>query len=78
MRKNVRDGIISKKKAEELFGVILSDDFDPVVDMEGTKLLREKLKAQKYIVVQPVQPASGTWRQETMTEDDEYVLNPTV
>ncbi len=78
VRRDVRDEIISPMTAYELHGVVLSDDWDPVVDEAATAARRAELAGVERPLVDPMHPSASTWLQETMRPQDEYLLNPTV
>ena len=77
VRCEVRDGIISRQAAERVFGVILSDDPDPVLDIAATAMQRTVLAARDTPLVQPTGPAAATWVEENLRDGDEYIPNPT-
>lgn len=76
VRLDVRDGIVSRTAAREVFGVVLSDGVDLVVDVEATEARRAELRTGDGPVVTPTTPNASTWLEENMREGDEYLLNP--
>lgn len=77
VRKDVRDGLISHRVALEVFGVVLSHDFDPVLDLEATEERRRQMESQGINTeVVPGEPGAATWLDEHMREGDEYLFNP--
>ncbi|MDW5593076.1 hydantoinase B/oxoprolinase family protein [Conexibacter stalactiti] len=76
VRRDVRDGVVSRHAAAEVFGVILTDDEDPVVDIEATTVKRDELRRTPGPVVSPTHANASTWLGENMREGDEYFLNP--
>ena len=76
VRRDVRDGIVSRTAALEIYGVVLSDDRDPVIDLAATSLEREAIEQrQERPVTDPQGPGTATWLASHMREGDEYVLN---
>ncbi len=78
VRGDVRDGLISRESAAEHFGVVLSDDADPVVDEAATAARRTELATQERPLVEPTEPNAATWVARNMRDGDEYLLNPLV
>jgi N-methylhydantoinase B len=76
VRLDIRDGFITRPRARAVFGVTVSDDFDPVVDLEATERLRSALRKVERPAVDPTSPGASTWLRDTMRESDEYLLNP--
>ena len=76
VRRDVRDGLVSRDRAREVFGVALSDEPDPVVDEQATEELRLQLAVVPPPLVSPTEPAAATWVAENIRECDEYLLNP--
>lgn len=76
VRRDIRDGIISREVGERIFGVVVSDDLDPVVDVEKTTARRAALPARSTATVEPTVPNASRWLEENMSEGDTYVLNP--
>lgn len=79
VRRDVRDEIISHEVALELFGVVVSDDFNPKLDREMTEKRRKKLASRELTLVEPSQPSSdtkGEWTRARMRAGDEFLLNP--
>ncbi len=76
VRLDVRDGIISRAVAWEVFGVALSDGPDPVLDEAETERLRATLRGRDRPPVTPTIPNASTWLSEHMREGDVYLLNP--
>lgn len=78
VRRDVRDGIVSREAAYEQFGVVLSDGADPVVDEAATEARRAELRQVERPVLDPTVPNASTWLQRHMREGDEYHLNPQI
>jgi N-methylhydantoinase B len=76
VRRDVRDEIISRTVAFEEHGVVLSDDWDPVVDEVATAARRAELAAVERPLVLPGRPSAATWLADTMRPEDEYLINP--
>jgi len=74
VRKDVRDGFYSRELAGEVYGVVLSDDLDPVIDEDATAARRrdiEEARAGKDLpVVLPTEPGASTWLADTMRDGD--------
>jgi N-methylhydantoinase B/oxoprolinase/acetone carboxylase alpha subunit len=78
VRENVRDGWFTREVAAEVFGVVLSDDWDPVIDEEATRARRAELAKIERPLLDPPGPAASTWLEGDMREGDVYLLNPEV
>jgi N-methylhydantoinase B len=76
VRGDVRDGVITHATARDVFGVVLSDGFDPQVNRAATESRREELRVNPRPVVEPMTPGASRWLEENMRETDEYLLNP--
>jgi len=79
VRRDVRDEIISRKVALDLFGVVVSDDFNPKLDVEMTQKRRQELTSREVALVEPSKPsfdAKGKWTRERMRKGDEFLINP--
>jgi N-methylhydantoinase B len=76
VRCDVRDGIVSRGVAEEIFGVVVFGEEDPVIDIEATARRRAQLSGRPRGLVSPTGPGAATWLQETMREGDVYLVNP--
>ena len=77
VRRDVRDGLIGRQRARDVFGVVLGDDSgDPRLDLEATEALRRDLLARARPLVDPQAPGAATWLDEQMRPEDEYLLNP--
>ena len=57
--RDVRDGLISRDYAREIFGVAVSEGFDPTIDGEETKRLQAALSQEKRPLVDPTTPAAS-------------------
>ena len=77
VRRDARDGLISRAVAGDVFGVVLSDDVDPVVDSQETEAQRERLRTVGRPLVDPSVPSASTWVQDSMRDGDVYLINPT-
>ncbi|UGS39001.1 hydantoinase B/oxoprolinase family protein [Capillimicrobium parvum] len=78
VRRDVRDGLVTRETAAAVCGVVLSDDWDPVIDVAATEARRAELAKVERPMVEPTAPAASTWLERDMREGDEYLLNPTV
>lgn len=78
VRRDVRDGFVSRERAAEIFGVVLSDDWDPIVDQTATADRRAELAKVERPLVEPMEPGASDWLERNMREGDEYLLNPMV
>ncbi len=76
VRHDVRDGLITRATAAKVFGVVVSDDFLPVLDEEATERRRAELRAVERPVVEPTVPGAARWLEENLRDGDEYLLNP--
>ena len=77
VRRDARDGLISRAAARDVFGVVLSDNVDPVVDSQETEAQRDRLRAVGRPLVDPSVPSASTWVQDSMRDGDVYLINPT-
>jgi N-methylhydantoinase B len=78
VRRDVRDGYVTRETARDICGVVLSDDWDPVIDQEATAARRAELAKVELPLVVPMVPGAATWREQDMRDGDVYLLNPTV
>ena len=76
VRRDVRDGLITRERARDQFGVAVSDAFDPVIDATETEHLRAELETVDRPIVDPTAPGASTWLDKAMRDIDEYRLNP--
>jgi N-methylhydantoinase B len=76
VRRDARDGLISRRVAQDVFGVVLSDDDDPVVDEPATAARREQLRAIERPLVEPTVPDASSWVQDNMRSGDVYLISP--
>ena len=79
VRCNVRDQFISRKTAEDIFGVVVSADFNPKLDIKATEDRRAELAQRKVKLVDPTTPATdakGAWVHSQLREGDVFLANP--
>lgn len=76
VRRDARDGIVSRACAKEVFGVVLSPEPDPTIDAITTAQSREKLRAETRPLVEPTVEHAATWLEEHIRPQDGYILNP--
>lgn len=76
VRLDVRDGIVSRAAAAEVFGVVLSDAADPVIDAAATEARRTVLAGTPSKVVTPTEPNASPWLKNQMRDGDTYELDP--
>ena len=75
VRTEVRDGFISREAARDEYGVVVSDDVDPQIDVAATDALRAEHARRERPMVTPTVPNSSTWLAEHITDADEYLVN---
>ncbi|YCK79948.1 hydantoinase B/oxoprolinase family protein (plasmid) [Arthrobacter sp. D3-18] len=78
VRKDVIDGIISWEVARDVFGVALTAEEIPVVEVEATAQLRRSLSERIVAPITPVEADSSTWRATDMRDGDVYLPNPSL
>ena len=76
VRLDARDGIISREAAAEVFGVVLSEAADPVIDAAATAAKRAELAKAESAVVTPTEPNASPWLKNQMRDGDTYELDP--
>jgi N-methylhydantoinase B len=76
VRRDARDGLISRRVAHDVFGVVLSEGDDPVVDQAATTAHRCGLRAVERPLIVPTGPNAATWVEENMRGGDVYLINP--
>jgi N-methylhydantoinase B len=78
--RDVRDEIVSPDAAREIYGVVLTEALEPEALEEDTVALRERLLASRGARpnVDPAGPHASTWLRDNMTEQDEYLINPSI
>lgn len=74
VRQDVRDGFYSSALAAEVYGVVLSDAPDPMIDQAATATRRGEIEqsraGRELPVVLPMEPGASTWLAETMHDGD--------
>ncbi len=78
VRIEVRDGVIGRAAALEVFGVVVGDGEDPELDLEATAARRAELASIEIPVVIPEGPRAAAWVDDNLREGDVYLENPTV
>jgi N-methylhydantoinase B len=78
VRTEVRDGVISRDSAFDVFGVVVDDGEDPELDLEATAARRAELASIEVPVVLPEGPRAAAWVDDNLREGDVYLENPTV
>ncbi|HTT94478.1 MAG TPA: hydantoinase B/oxoprolinase family protein [Solirubrobacterales bacterium] len=78
VRQEVRDGIVSRTAATEIFGVVIGPGDDPELDDEATRARRAELARRERPLVEPTEPEAATWVEENLRPGDVYLENPTV
>ena len=79
VRRDVRDQLISRERAAEIFGVIVSEDFNPILDVEATTMRRKELARREVKLVDPTAPAAdaeGGWVRAQLRAGDVFLNNP--
>ena len=79
VRRDVRDQIVSPKVAAEIFGVVVSTDFNPKLDVAATSKRRSELASREVALVEPAEPspdAEGEWTRSQMRDGDTFLINP--
>jgi len=71
VRRDVRDGIISVRTAADVFGVVVDDAADPVVD-EAATVARRAAPRPPVELITPSTPSAATWVTDNLREIDEY------
>lgn len=79
VRADVRDGIISRAAAHDVFGVVLGPEVDPRLDAIGTEWLRVQRRADgPPPPLDPTGPAAATWIADHMRPEDVLLVDPTL
>jgi N-methylhydantoinase B len=78
VRAEVRDGVISRAAAFEVFGVVVAGEDDPALDPEATAARRAELATRELPLVTPTVPDASEWVRDQLREGDVYLENPTV
>ena len=77
VRREARDGLISRATASDVYGVVLVGEDDPRLDADATASRRRELAAQRELpLVSPPGPGASTWTADHMRDGDVYLLNP--
>ncbi len=76
VRRDVRDGLIGREAALEVFGVVISAGVDPALDAEATAARRAELAAVERPTVSPTVPGASTWLERHRRDGDEFLLDP--
>lgn len=72
--RDVRDGIVSRQAAADVFGVVVRDDC--AVEEAATAAARERLRAAGRPAFEPSTPSASTWVERNLRAGDVYLLNP--
>jgi N-methylhydantoinase B len=75
VRQDVRDGLVSAAVARRVFGVVLDDSPNPIVDHQRTRAERDRLRTIALGVLTPTVPNAATWLAENMRSGDEYFVD---
>ncbi len=76
VRRDVRDGHLTRDTARSVFGVVFDEDPDHLrVDRLATDLLRAQKGEVDPPPVTPTRPGTATWRREQMRDGDAYLVN---
>lgn len=79
VRRDVRDGLVSREAAQAVFGVVVGDGFNPALDVEATVRLRLELAKRDVDLVRPTAPAAdaeGDWVRARLRDGDVFLNNP--
>jgi N-methylhydantoinase B len=76
VRRDVRDGFVSAAAACEVFGVAVSDEFDPVIDAEATERRRAALRDRPWAMIEPTTPSASRWLESERRPGDVFLFNP--
>jgi N-methylhydantoinase B len=78
VRRDVRDGLIGREVALDVFGVVLGPGDDPALDAAATRDRRAEIRQCRAApeLVSPTVPSAATWARETMRPGDVYLVNP--
>lgn len=76
VRRDVRDGLVTREAARRVFRVVLDDAFDPSVLADETAALRSEARRAEPAPLDPQGPNANTWLADTMTGRDVFLLNP--
>ena len=79
VRRDVRDQLISHETAKNIFGVVVSADFNPKLDVEATATRRAELSRREVKLVEPTAPATdaeGAWVRAQLRDGDVFLNNP--
>jgi N-methylhydantoinase B len=77
VRAEVRDRVISREAAQEIFGVVVGDGEDPALDEAATAARRAELVSRELPLVTPTVPDAATWFADDSRDGDVYLENPT-
>jgi N-methylhydantoinase B len=76
---DVRDGIVSRQQAYDIYGVVVGDGFNPRLDVAATEARRRELQGQPRALVDPATPAASLespWTQRDKRAGDVFLNNP--
>lgn len=87
---DLRDGFITRWSAEEVFGLVLTEDRPAlarpslagmapqplILDREATAARRAELGARPRPAIDPDRPGASTWVEDHMRDGDVYLSNP--
>ena len=79
VRQDVRDGIITRDAAKRVFGVVVTEEFDPALVEKETAERRHLNSGRQVSLVTPTEPAAGpesAWVESDRRDGDAYLINP--
>ncbi len=77
VREEVRDLVISREAAFEVFGVVVGEGDDPELDEAATAARRGELGERELPLVTPTVADAATWFRDDSRDGDVYLENPT-
>jgi N-methylhydantoinase B len=73
VRRDVRDGLVSRETALDAFGVVLDDAADPILDVAATAARRALPRPPRPALFTPSGPSASTWVADQLRPDDSYL-----
>ena len=74
VRKDVRDGLYSEERARDVYGVVLTEGFDPEIDeaatAEARRLIAGRQEDEGVPLTLPNRPGASTWLEANMRSGD--------
>ncbi|UGS35628.1 hydantoinase B/oxoprolinase family protein [Capillimicrobium parvum] len=77
VRADVRDGVVSRERAREVYGLMVDEALDPQIDEQATAAARTEIRAARsgepLPTVTPTHPSASTWQRDEIRPQDTVI-----